>query len=395
MEKNDRKFLTTFNMILVVVYLLVMGYLYRGFFYPDPAIFTIHWSPRYIRWFILLFFPVLTFFIIFLYRNWYIRKVKISSILLLCFTVFFLLLIAYPIGDYFYKKSMYNRIDEFHTYLQLKPAPLYNVETTMYNIFCLGGSTTEFKDKNGRDWPSLVEKLLRNKYGMEQVRIYNQGRQWYTSQHSLINYIENIQKYKPDMIVVMHNINDFLHNADFSRFSGGKFRGDYGHFYGPVTKIIKYGGFGNFILEVFRSLWYQPVITEVDTGYFPGLESFERNIRTLVRLAIVNHTEVVLMTQPNIYKESESSEELRVLTMLNREAIGNGKKWSYGTALSGLRQYNNKIRQIAKEENVHLIDLESMIPKSLDYFYDDVHYRSRTYNLIASKLAGELVDIIR
>ena len=149
------------------------------------------------------------------------------------------------------------------------------------------------------------------------------------------------------------------------------------------------------ILEAIRSLWYQPVITEIDTSYFPGLDSFERNLKTLIRLAKENHTEVVLMTQPNIYKDSESSEELKALTMLNREAIGNGKKWSYKTALTGLRQYNDEIRQIAKEENVHLIDLESMIPKNLEYFYDDVHYRSKTYDLIASKLAGKLADIIR
>jgi lysophospholipase L1-like esterase len=333
----------------------------------------------------------MTFFLISLYRSWYLKKIKLNSIVLLFGGILFFLLLTYPIGDYFYKKSMYNRIDEFHSYLQLSPTEIQNIDTTMFNIFCLGGSTTEFKDQNGRDWPSIVEKNLREKSGLENVRIYNQGKQWYTSQHSVINYIENIQKYRPDMLIIMHNINDLLQNADFSRFSGGKFREDYGNFYGPITKIIKYGTFGNFILEVIRSLWYQPEIEEIHTQHFPGFIPFERNIKTLIRLAKDSNTKVVLLTQPNIYKDSISSKEIGALTMLNKEAIGNGKKWSYKTALSGIRQYNDKIREISEEEDIYLIDLEETVPKSLEYFYDDVHYQSKTFDLIASTIAQKII----
>ena len=390
-EKDNRRFFTPFNITLIAIYLLIMGYIYRGFFYPDPTIFTLHWSPRYIWLFILVFYPLLTFLLIFIYRSWYLKKIKFNSIVLLFFSILFLLLLAYPIGDYFYKKSIYNRIDEFHPYLQLSPPEIQGIDTTMFNIFCLGGSTTEFKDQNGRDWPSLVEKQLREKYGLENVRIYNQGKQWYTSQHSLINYIENIQKYRPNILVVMHDINDLLHNADFSRFSGGKFREDYGNFYGPLTKIIKYGSLGNFILEVINSLWYQPEIEEINIQHFPGLISFERNIKTLIRLAKASNIKVVLLTQPNIYKDTISSKELEALTMINKEAIGNGNKWSYKTALSGIRQYNDEIRKISKEEDVYLIDLEAAVPKSLEYFYDDVHYQTKTFDLIATKIAREIL----
>jgi hypothetical protein len=394
-EKDNQRFLTTFNIILVVFYLFVMGYIYRGFYYPDPTIFTIHWSPRYIWLFILVFYPLLTFFLISIYRSWYLKKIKLNSIFVLLGGILFFLLLTYPIGDYFYKKSMYNRIDAFHSYLQLSPTEIQNIDTTMFNIFCLGGSTTEFTDQNGRDWPSLVEKNLREKYGVENVRIFNQGKQWYTSQHSVINYIENIQKYRPDMLIVMHNINDLLQNADFSRFSGGKFREDYGNFYGPITKIVKYGSFGNFILEVIRSLWYQPEIEEINTQHFPGIISFERNINTLIRLAKASNTKIILLTQPNIYKDTISSKELESLTMLNKEAIGNGKKWSYNTALSGIQLYNDKIREISKEEDVYLINLEAVVPKSLEYFYDDVHYQPKAFNLIVSELSEGLSLIIK
>ena len=77
--------------------------------------------------------------------------------------------------------------------------------------------------------------------------------------------------------------------------------------------------------------------------------------------------------------------------MINKEAIGNGNKWSYKTALSGIRQYNDEIRKISKEEDVYLIDLEAAVPKSLEYFYDDVHYQTKTFDLIATKIAREIL----
>jgi hypothetical protein len=127
---------------------------------------------------------------------------------------------------------------------------------------------------------------------------------------------------------------------------------------------------------------------------FPGLASYERNIRALITLARADGTMVVLMTQPNLYKEVMSEEEMRVLGMLNTEAIGHGKKWSYGTALSGFRQYNQRMREIAFSEKAPLIDLEKAVPKSLDYFYDDVHYTARAYDLICAFLSEQLSVIL-
>jgi lysophospholipase L1-like esterase len=306
--------------------------------------------------------------------------------------------LIYPFVNYFYNGSSEeksNRLDDFHAYLQINPPALKNLDSNKFNIFCLGGSTTEYKDSLGRDWPGLVEKKLNNKLQYEHVELFNYGKAWYSTQHILINYILNLKQYKPNAIIVMENINDLLQNADFSWLSKGKFRDDYGNFLGPMTRILKYGDFATFITKEIKGMWYQSKTAYVETNKFPGLKSFERNLNILISLAKEDSTKIILMTQPNIYKDSMNVNERNALHMLDNEAIGNGKKWTYKTALIGIRQYNQKIREIAFSRNIPLIDLDKIVPKNLEYFYDDVHYNYKTYDLIAAYIAQELENILK
>lgn len=392
---NNKKLINVKNIIVIILFLIVSGYLYIGFFYPDDIFIKANPIFYYISIFIRISFPILILLIILLYRAVYLGRIKLSSIVLLLFALLFVILLVYPFGEYFYKKRYRMNLDKYHTFLQLNPPIPSDVDTNYFNIFCLGGSTTEFRDSRGRDWPGLTQKLIREKYNVDSIRFYNLGKQWYTTQHTLINYIQNLRKFKPDVIIVMHNINDLLINADFSRFSNGNFREDYGHFLGPEALMIKYGSLAEFIFNNLKLLWYRPEPVDIKTDKFPGLVSFRNNLKTLTELARNSDTKIIFMTQPNIYKQKMTSEELQSLNMLNREAIGDGIRWTYETALSGIKKYNDTIRELSDELNVPLVDLEKVVPKSLDYFYDDVHYTDKTYDLISSYLSDELLKVIR
>lgn len=392
---NNKKFINVKNIIVIILFLIVSGYLYIGFYYPDDIFIKANPIFYYISIFIRISFPILILLIILLYRAVYLGRIKLSSIVLLLFALLFVILLVYPFGEYFYKKRYRMNLDKYHTFLQLNPPIPSDVDTNYFNIFCLGGSTTEFRDSRGRDWPGLTQKLIREKYNVDSIRFYNLGKQWYTTQHTLINYIQNLRKFKPDVIIVMHNINDLLINADFSRFSNGNFREDYGHFLGPEALMIKYGSLAEFIFNNLKLLWYRPEPVDIKTDKFPGLVSFRNNLKTLTELARNSDTKIIFMTQPNIYKQKMNSEELQSLNMLNREAIGDGIRWTYETALSGIKKYNDTIRELSDELNVPLVDLEKVVPKSLDYFYDDVHYTDKTYDLISSYLSDELLKVIR
>lgn len=391
-----KKFLTPINILIIIVFIGISTYVYYGFYFPDPVIFYIHDFSKLLINSIKLFYPIAVIGIIVLYRFIYLKKVQISSIILLIFAFFFFLLLSYPIADYYYRNSLAVNTDEFHSYLQINPPSVKNFESENYNIFCIGGSTTEFKDESGRDWPNLVQQEINKDLQLKDVRLHNLGKQWYTTQHILFNYIANLKQYKPDAIIIMENVNDLLHNADFSWLSSGKYRDDYGNFMGPLARLVKYKSFVEFLKQTVKRSWYTEKYIEINTDSFPGIKSFERNLNSLINLAKEEGTKFILMTQPNIYKDSMSTEELSKLTMLNVEAIGNGKKWTYKTALNGFRQYNNKIREIALANNdVYLIDLEKIVPKNLEYLIDDVHYNSKTHDLISPFISKELKVIFK
>ncbi len=395
MKEDIKKLLKPVNLLVIAIITATSLYIYYGFFFIDTTIYYLFWATSYIYKIIFYFFPLLTIAIIFLYTMVYLKKIQISSVILMLVTIFILLLFLYPLADYFYRKGHMESSIDYHTYLQSNPPTVSEFDTTKLNIFCLGGSTTEFRDENNRDWPGLLEKELHKEESFKKVRVHNLGKQWYSSQHILINYILNLRQYKPDVLIIMENINDFLHNADFSWLSNGDFREDYGNFLGPLTRFVKYGSFGEYFFKTIDGLWYEKQPVEIETDNFPGLKSFERNLKTLISLAKLDGTIVILMTQPNLYKDSMSNQEIGSLGMIHGEAIGNGKKWSVATGRNGMKLYNDKIRELASSEGVNLIDLELAVPKSLDYFYDDVHYQSKAYDVIAPYIAHHLKEIIK
>jgi len=378
------------NFFVFIVCSLIGALIYSGFYFVDPKLNiiakTLLWSCR-------IGIPLLSILIFIIIR--FIQSGKVSSKVIYVNIVIFLLLLlfSYPIVSYVYENKRLVSIDQYHPYLQLSPQDyikrMSNGKKT-FRIFCIGGSTTEFKDKNNEGWPVRVEKYLNQNTTGIVYEVHNLGKAWYTTQHSLINYTINLRKYHPDMIIVMHMINDLLHNADFSIFSSGGFRSDYRHFLGPLYRVILRKPFLNYIVSLFDSIWFYKGRKVINTDNFPGIESFKKNLSTLIDYARTDGVKVVLMTQPNMFKENISEEEYRTLHMLHNEAVGPDKKWSLETAINGASAYNNAIRGLALREKVPLIDLDKIIPKNLDIFYDDVHYTSEGFNLIASEVYSSL-----
>jgi lysophospholipase L1-like esterase len=87
-----------------------------------------------------------------------------------------------------------------------------------------------------------------------------------------------------------------------------------------------------------------------------------------------------------------TEEEKAKLRMVNVETYGPKTKWSYMTALKGMQQYNEKIVEIAHEREVNLIDLDKALPKTTEYFNDDVHYTEKAYDLIANFIANKIIE---
>ncbi len=284
----------------------------------------------------------------------------------------------------------------FHSFLHIKPPELPPVDEGKKTVWivCLGGSTTAWGDSNGRAWPSRIEAALNDRFEGSRIRVLNQGRQWYTTLHSLINYESRLRHLKPDVLVVMHAINDLMVNADHSYYVGGPFRDDYGHYYGPLARLARTRPLVQRFLETMKASWYWTPREIIDTDRFPGLLPFERNLTRLIELARFDGAEVVLLTQGSLYKKKMTAEEKGRIWMQRENRVGPHKKWSIQTARRGMERYNERTREIARTTKAPLVDLEVVLAKTLDYFLDDAHYRDRAFDVIASAVTQRLEELL-
>jgi lysophospholipase L1-like esterase len=381
--------------VLDFIVVLVLGGLlslfYAGFFRADPRMAG---SVKAVLWAVRIGFPPAALGLLAVYRLWRTGRVKGSSLGAAAFGTVFALLVAYPIGIRIYDRSFRKNIGGYHPFLQLAPNDLKlrpsSAGERPFRIFCLGGSTTEYRDPDGRGWPDRLEALLRDAWPGRTVEVYNAGRQWYTTEHMLIHYATNLRPLAPDMVIVMEAVNDLLQNADFSYYSFGPFRPDYGHFHGPAYRLIRRPTLEETAGRIFRSMWNHRPREVIDTDVFPGREAFERNLVALADLIRVGGASVVLMTQPCLYKEPISAAEEAALVMVNVEAVGPAKRWSAATARRGMDAYNGIVRVVAARGGYLLIDLERAVPKTLEYFWDDVHYLKPGFERVAGIVAAAL-----
>jgi len=378
--------------VVVLLFLAGMTYVYLGFFHVDPRSGTM---VKMLAWAARIGLPLIGLGVVYVYYGVRTKKIAGSAVGLLLVSLILIALLVYPVASYvYYGRSFGQNIDQYHPYLQLAPRAFTEEQasdtTPPLRIFCLGGSTTEYTDSQKRGWPIRLEENLGGNVPGRQVRVYNQGRQWYTSQHTLYNYITNLRQHRPDVLIVMHAINDLLINADFCYYSFGPFQDDYRHFHGPVYRLINRPTLVQTAMNILSKIWYHIPREVIETDHFPGLAPFERNLRALIDVARLDSVQVVLLTQPYLFKDTMTAEEDAELIMLHVEAVGPTKEWGLSTALQGMKQYNDVIRRVAQDENVLLIDLEKVIPKSLEYFHDDVHYREKTFDLIARHIAKAL-----
>lgn len=380
----------------------IMIYLYAGLYDSDPYFYGpgAEWGLRSVLWGARILMPIAVTLIYLIVTRTSSRPTLGSTLIILCGIIMGLLLAYVPVSHIYYSKGRFNMQAQYHPALQLVP-PAYQPRAvpagrTPLRIFCLGGSTTEWTDSHGKDWARRVEEILRaRERSSVEVEVHNFGREWYTSQHTLINYTVNLKRYKPDVILVMHSINDLLVNADFSYFSGGPFQEDYRHFYGPLTRIFTRKDLFGMIQDKLNSAWYYPHRREITTSDFPGLISFRRNLEALGDVASADDVQTVFMSEPTLLKTSMREDERAALTMVHREAVGPEYQWSVETARVGMELYNDEIRTVAEERGYSFIDLEKVIPKSLQYFRDDVHYTDAAFPLIAEHVAAELAQTPR
>lgn len=312
-------------------------------------------------------------------------------------TVWFVEPYGVEIADTLERKQYRLAIDE-NGYVT--PSELYD-DPDIVMLF-LGGSTTEtmFVEEESR-FPYLVGRLLET--ADIRINAYNAGRAASNSQHSLNILLNKGLALEPDIVFMMHNVNDLgVHLAGRAYVEPAQLvpseRSPQSHIYRGFRAFFRQ------ILpnttQVVRGVWQRYQFWQRDAALTVSDEStfrtwneaeitavqakFAANLRTFVAICRAHDIEPVLMTQPNRITAEPNA--------VFRQAIHNTFQIEYADYRDLYLRFNETVRAVADEQDVVLIDLAADIPQSEQYIYDWVHLNTVGSELVAEKIATAVRD---
>ncbi|MBC8413934.1 MAG: SGNH/GDSL hydrolase family protein [Nitrospira sp.] len=252
----------------------------------------------------------------------------------------------------------------------------YDKPAEVIRIAALGGSTT------GNGYPLMMEEYLRKTVPHigDRIEVMNFGHSYYTTAHTLTNFILNVVDFNPDYIVIHHGWNDWL-----ARAPEDVYRSDYAHY----LRSFKSPSIPDrYILRI--SVLYRALKFLSGTPEWAFLESaiqmqhplptrllnqrelgtFRRNIETIINLANLRNIKVVLTTMPHV----------------SEDHAGHLK---YIEALPYIEQFNSVLRTIAKKyDNILFTDLDMLMTGTEDAHFIDVAHLDDEGMLIKARHIG-------
>ncbi len=286
-----------------------------------------------------------------------------------------------------------------------------------YKIVFIGGSTTEcmYVTENNR-FPYLTGQLIEEKTN-KHINSYNMGGSGNNSMHSLDIILNKIMPMSPDIVVIMHAANDY---ADLA----------YDHTYWPIgtprSELITINDYfpkrpkETFIWHfkgLFKTIYpniYQKIYLlkeriihpqeQKQTKPYDEWEGLRQNIKDrdfdfmqkeynwvlqMIITACKTHDILpVLMTQSNRFKENPDDFVLKSLSPMLNAGI------TYETFKNEYDTFNDIIRDVAKTNEIPLIDLANIVPQKKEYMYDTMHYNDTGSKFVATIISEKLIDII-
>jgi lysophospholipase L1-like esterase len=259
------------------------------------------------------------------------------------------------------------------------PTPVEKPPGTL-RIIAVGGSTTANEQpfqSAGLDYPLALERKLSTALGGHAVEVLNAGGDGYSTAHSLINIEFRLVEFRPDVILLMHNINDCSVNF----FDGGA-TSDYGnkylkpYFLNPsLQTTLSVSGFlsqSRFLvwLKLPQILADKTGDLDPDADHRPGIPFFRRNLISIASICRENDILLVLLSQPYSMKPHR---------FVDTEAF---------------LDYDRVINEVALEQHVDFVDMFAKYGHEERFFVDDFHYTPDGIERFSQILFVELKAIL-
>lgn len=272
-----------------------------------------------------------------------------------------------------------------------------------YRIFFVGASTTEnVAVGDAESFPWRVETQLNARLGEGvAVRGVNTGIAGNTIADSFSLIAHRILALEPDLVVVLHAINDMRMSAS-ARFDPSHYadrlappKVRFSQLLERHSKLYRLAERAKKRLRArSREEKYKQraARTPLSEGVDParGLPYFRRYLGLIEAVCREAGVPLALMTQASLYKPDMSEEERAALWM---GYVNHGElNLSPEQLRAGMQAYNDELRRFAGQRGLLLIDLERVVPKDLEHLYDDCHYTARGNAVIADEITRVLLE---
>jgi lysophospholipase L1-like esterase len=274
----------------------------------------------------------------------------------------------------------------------------------------LGGSTTEctYVDENQR-FPYLVGRMLERDTHLK-VNSYNAGRSGNNTLHCLNILLNKVVNLKPDIVVLMENINDLailMYEKTYWNTNPSR---------SPIQeRLPAFKTVGQDLRQTFylvRDLTIPNLSRELKKIFaFPGkskgdefhgvrgqtitidqdllVREFSLNLQTFINICRARGITPVLMTQAS--RLTENPDPLIKKMMGSLEA---GQGITYAAFKGAFDRLNQAIRDVGAKNQVLVIDLAREIPPVKENIADVAHFNDRGSRLVAARIAAGLTPLI-
>jgi lysophospholipase L1-like esterase len=273
-------------------------------------------------------------------------------------------------------------------------------------ITFLGGSTTEctYVDEDNR-FPYLVGRLLEGQTHLK-VNSYNAGRSGSNTLHCLNVLMNKVVSLKPDIVVLMENINDLAilmyektyWNPNPSRSPLLEKLPDFktvGQDLRQTFYLVRDLTFPNLSREMkkffamaqkstgdeFQAVRGQKITIDPDLL----VREFTLNLQTFINICRARGILPVLMTQASRLTEHPDPPIKKIMQKLE---ISQGI--TYGEFKQAFDLLNRTIREVGAQNQVLVIDLAQEIPPVKENICDVAHFNDQGSRLVAARIAAGL-----
>ena len=289
-------------------------------------------------------------------------------------------------------------------------------------ILCLGASTTEQTTQETADtWCGILGEELKGRFPEYADRL--QTIAFGVSGHRALDNAfwlnEHIDRISPDFVITLLGVNDLVWNGG----AGYQYQGleaGFAQRSDSVKRMCKtYSQLCRRLIGIKQLIdtqlaledgrvveWHSDNMPKLQARFrsYPKAEVISRNPDPFNEFRdashwIANHLKKrnikhIMLGQPVLWQAAMSDEIVEKLWFSVNTT--NGPVRASGRWLQQeMARYNSTQRTIALDNGAHYIDLDSLIPKTLDYYFDDCHFTDEGSRRVSMSILPSLTNLMQ